>query len=284
MQDHDPIQSEGLIPTVSIDALLAARDNLVAALEGAGRKVEEALGHFSRFASYPPSLELSCGSERYRLTDARDADRWREEVDRAAWRHLFEVSGVSDVMSSERKRKLQGMLHGPAHRSADERIPPLTRENIAATFESVFSSVGDMFEESVEEVFRKLSWDYRTNVPCRFGRRLIVEYGCDAWPGSRTWSIRYDSSVNDLERVVCRLAGLPQPDHRSGLRGRGDMPFGEWVTGLYGEGVEPPLRVKGHRKRSLHVEIADPEVVDKLNRIIAKRYPGRVAPERKPKK
>lgn len=275
----DTIQTEALISTVSVDALLMARDHLVETLERAGRDIGQALTNFARFADYPPAVEVAYGSERVSLTRAEDAQRWKDEIDRAAWRHLFSLSGIGDVMSTERKQKLHGMLYDRAPRHGEERIPPLTRENIAATFEAVFSSVGEMFEESVEAVYRKLSWDYRTNVPCKFGQRMILEYGVDTvWSNSKTWRVPYDSRTVDLERVVCRLAKIPQPDHRSGLRGQ-EYPFGQWVEGKY-EGPAP-LRVKGYKKRTLHVEIADPAIVEAMNKIMAKRYPGQLAPERK---
>lgn len=58
-------------------------------------------------------------------------------------------------------------------------MPALTRGNIEATFIALHQSRAEMFERGVIEIYRSLSWRYRTNTPIRFGKRIIVSGFCD---------------------------------------------------------------------------------------------------------
>jgi hypothetical protein len=46
---------------------------------------------------------------------------------------------------------------------------------ILSTFEQLHQSKGDVFERGVINVFKRLSWDYKSNSPCKFGKKIIVE-------------------------------------------------------------------------------------------------------------
>ncbi|WP_230080493.1 DUF4942 domain-containing protein, partial [Burkholderia pseudomallei] len=59
---------------------------------------------------------------------------------------------------------------------AEGDVPELTAANIEATFTQLYGARGDMFERGVLECFRQLSWNYKSNEPFRFGRRIILKY------------------------------------------------------------------------------------------------------------
>ncbi|WP_410958781.1 DUF4942 domain-containing protein, partial [Salmonella sp. 6201] len=56
------------------------------------------------------------------------------------------------------------------------------------------------------------SWDYKNNLPFRFGKRIIVKYLLS----QGTTNHRATNELDDLMRVFCVLDGQPEPDHRHG--------------------------------------------------------------------
>lgn len=53
----------------------------------------------------------------------------------------------------------------------DDKLPAINEENIRATFEQLHSSKMDVFERGVLNEFKGLSWDYKSNCPCKFGKK-----------------------------------------------------------------------------------------------------------------
>lgn len=53
--------------------------------------------------------------------------------------------------------------------------PEITLDNVLATFRHLNASKMQTFEQGLIDVYRKLSWDYRTNNPCRLGKKIIIE-------------------------------------------------------------------------------------------------------------
>lgn len=43
-----------------------------------------------------------------------------------------------------------------------------------STFEQLHQNKDEVFERGVINVFRGLSWNYKTNSPCKFGSKIIV--------------------------------------------------------------------------------------------------------------
>ncbi len=75
--------------------------------------------------------------------------------------------------------------------------------------------LSDVFERGIINVFKGLSWDYKTNNPCYFGKKIIVnnlvKHG--RWGYSLNWGWRRDQ-LADLERMLYLLDGKPIPDNR----------------------------------------------------------------------
>lgn len=57
-------------------------------------------------------------------------------------------------------------------------IPAISEENILNTFEQLHLNKGEVFERGVINVFKGLSWNFKTNSPCRFGGKIIVTGLC----------------------------------------------------------------------------------------------------------
>ncbi|MGJ0490082.1 DUF4942 domain-containing protein [Methylobacter sp.] len=179
-------------------------------------------------------------------------------VDTPAWQYLLHESGLRTFMDASAREKWDKQI------STGE-IPPLTLDNIEATFEGLHKARGEMFERGVIACFRRLSWSYKTNQPCKFGKRLIVNglfsYGT---PNHRT-----TDELDDLMRVFHVIDGKPEADHRNGIYA---LVSGAWQR-RESEAGNDYMRIKWFKKGTGHVFFKRPDLVDKMNMILAKHYP-----------
>ena len=151
-------------------------------------------------------------------------------------------------------------------------LPPLTAENIVATFRHVHSTRSEMFERGVISLFQRLSWDYKTNLPCRFGKRLIFQlftmYG-DNFDHSFVNQATCDE-LDDLTRVLHVLDGKPEPDRRDGFYRTIHSAQLEKRMGWEGE----YFSLKWFRKGSGHLTFKRKDLVDQVNKIVARHFPN----------
>lgn len=61
------------------------------------------------------------------------------------------------------------------HKNLEEGdLPAISEANILSTFEQLHLNKMDVFERGIINVFKGLSWDYKTNSPSSFGKKIIV--------------------------------------------------------------------------------------------------------------
>ena len=94
-------------------------------------------------------------------------------------------------------------------------MPPITLDNVMSTFRHLNASKADTFTQGLIDIFKSLSWDYKTNNPCMFGKRIIIAPLLDVW---RSGWVRFSSDghtkIDDLARPFYVLDGRNVPDHR----------------------------------------------------------------------
>lgn len=78
------------------------------------------------------------------------------------------------LMSSKQHDEWDRQLSG-------DDMPELTLETVMATFQQLNASKLDTFEQGIIDVFRALSWDYKTNNPCKIGKKIIVSRLLDVY-------------------------------------------------------------------------------------------------------
>lgn len=83
-------------------------------------------------------------------------------------------TGMITLMSSKQQDAWEKQLHS-------DDMPEITLETVIATFAQLNASKSDTFEQGVIDVFRALSWDYKTNNPCRLGKKIIVSRLLETW-------------------------------------------------------------------------------------------------------
>ncbi|SQH91523.1 prophage protein [Salmonella enterica subsp. salamae] len=108
-------------------------------------------------------------------------------IDRSIWRDLMLKSGMLVLMDAEARSQWTKNLEGGD-------LPAISEANILSTFEQLHHNKQDVFERGIINVFKGLSWDYKTNNPCCFGKKIIINnlVKHDRWGYSLNWGWRRD--------------------------------------------------------------------------------------------
>lgn len=258
-----------LIPSVSIENLLRQRAAVLSLFQKAVDALFEA--HAVATAAHLgfPDISLSKDYQGNGISIVGEFSRRAElfvlfqaAMDAGAWRYLMDESGMKSLMSATKRAEFDEQLHGKT-------IPELTREAIHDTFGALHAARADMFDQGVIECFKHLSWRYKTNLPQKFGKRIIVTYLCShGGPNHRTTNV-----LDDLMRVFHVIDGKPEADHRRGCYAliyaamREQQAWPKNAENNY-------IAVRLFRNENGHVTFKRPDLIDKLNRIIAKHFPN----------
>ncbi|MBT2069580.1 DUF4942 domain-containing protein [Enterobacter cloacae] len=190
-------------------------------------------------------------------------------LDRGIWRDLMKRSGMLSLMDAQARDQWYNSLE-------KEDIPTVSEANILSTFEQLHQSKSEVFERGVINVFKGLSWDFKTNSPYKFGKKIIVTglVKCDRWGFGLNCGWQRDR-LADLERMLMILDGKPIPDSRADVTRRlGDHIHDNRHSTHYEDEM---FAIKYFQKGTAHIIFKRLELVDKLNEIIARHYPGLLA-------
>lgn len=194
-------------------------------------------------------------------------------IDCAAWQYLMSQSGLRSLMDAEARKKWDEAV-------SKGDVPEFTEPNVRSTFGMLHDARGEMFERGVITCFKGLSWDYKTNLPQKFGKRIVMRFirgqvtpGRYGGGGTSLGHVNYTScdKLDDMERVLSVLDGKPEPD--SARRG--------WYSRLVGcdkttdpDAASDYISVRSFRNGNGHATFKRLDLVDRMNQIIAKHYPG----------
>lgn len=187
-------------------------------------------------------------------------------IDRSIWKDLMNKSGMLALMDAQAREEWYNSLE-------KDDIPAVSEENILSTFEQLHQSKAEVFERGIINVFKGLSWDYKSNSPCKFGKKIIVDglVQYDRW-GFHFRHGRRREQLADLDRMLNLLDGKPVPDNRADVTRRlGDHIDANRHAPRYEDEI---FVIKYFQKGTAHITFKRPELVDKLNDIIARHYPG----------
>jgi len=190
-------------------------------------------------------------------------------IDRSIWRDLMLKSGMMALMDAQARDQW--------HKNLEEGdLPAISEANILSTFELLHLNKMEVFERGIINVFKGLSWDYKTNSPCSFGKKIIINnlVSHNRWGFSLNWGWRRDQ-LADLERMLFLLSGKSIPDNRSDITTRltahiRDNPDKDVYEDEF-------FRVRYFQKGTAHLTFKRLDLVERMNDIIAKHYPGMLA-------
>ncbi|EEQ06069.1 DUF4942 domain-containing protein [Yersinia bercovieri] len=187
-------------------------------------------------------------------------------LDRGIWQDLMKKSGMLSLMDAQARDQWDKNLEG-------DNIPAINEDNILSTFEQLHQQKDDVFERGVINLFKGLSWHYKTNSPCRFGKKLIISnlVSCNQWGFTLNHGYRRDQ-LADLERMLHLLDGKAIPDNRSDVTSRlyEHIRVNSQMAKIYEDDY---FLIKYFMKGSAHLTFRKPALIDKMNNIVAKRYP-----------
>ncbi len=189
-----------LICSTSIERIVTGRDAALSLIEILIHKLDD----ISRLTS-------SIGgdvAEHWAMRQGHSFDCWlmqpvdkampviTRNIDRSIWRDLMLKSGMLTLMDAEARSQWAKNLEGGD-------LPAISEANILSTFEQLHHNKQDVFERGIINVFKGLSWDYKTNNPCYFGKKIIFNnlVKHDRWGFSLNWGWRRDQ-LADLERML----------------------------------------------------------------------------------
>ncbi|ASN16103.1 restriction endonuclease subunit M [Pantoea ananatis] len=262
-----------LILSTSIERVVTGRDSALKQIE----QLIEQLDTISRLTS-----EIGGGTaQNWAMKSGHRYDSWLTEktdkaipaitrnIDRIIWRDLMLKSGMMALMDAQARDQW--------HKNLEEGdLPAISKENILSTFEQLHLNKMDVFECGIINIFKGLSWDYKTNSPCSFGKKVIINnlVSHNRWGFSLNWGWRRDQLV-DLERMLFLLDGKVIPDNRADI----SINLMNHIRDNPGKNVydDEYFSIRYFQKGTAHLTFKRAELVDKINDIIAKHYPGMLA-------
>lgn len=266
-------QLNALVPSVSVDALVLRRNAIVDRLKEAHQALQQVAEltevAFGEDHCRYRHLHLQDTATHISFTDSESLPDFVRKIDASGWSYLLDQSGIKTFMSAKVREEWDKAI-------GDLKVPELTAENIWATFQALYDQRGEMFEAGVIEVFRSLSWHYKTNRPVKFGKRLVMNYMLDGWFGSGSVSFSGANKLDDLIRVLCVLDGKPEPDHRQGSYRL--LNAAKWPVATRDVELHGVVSVRGFKNRNAHITFLRLDLVERMNQILAKHYPMALPP------
>lgn len=263
-----------LVPSVAIDRIIAVRREGVRKYIDALAMLHEAKALFSAISGENTTCNFGqCVFDAVRSASnpRRDEKTIKKGIDVDIWRYLMKETGMITLMSRKQHDEWETQLYS-------DTMPEITLETVLATFKQLNASKVSTFEQGVIDVFRALSWDYKTNNPCRMGNKIIVSRLLETWgKGYIRASHSSVAQLDDLAKPFYLLDGKNVPDSR--------VADGVAFTSFYDrEGFSGAVYegeyffVRYFKKGSGHIVFKRPELVDQINAIVARYYPAMLPP------
>ena len=192
-----------------------------------------------------------------------------QNIDRSIWKDLMNKSGMLALMDAQARDEWYNSLE-------KDDIPAVSEENILSTFEQLHQSKAEVFERGIINVFKGLSWDYKSNSPCKFGKKIIVDglVQYDRW-GFHFRHGRRREQLADLDRMLNLLDGKPVPENRNDLSVRLDAHICKQHASVY---EDEYVEIRYFQKGTGHIIFKRSDLIDKMNGIVARHFPATLPP------
>lgn len=267
-------QSGEMVPSVEIERIIALRNEGIRQyLEGIqllrdARKMMQGAGSCQYLYDFERAVE---GALRVSESATHNAGAAIARViDGKIWDSLMSQTGMYTLMSAKQRDEWDKQLSG-------KDMPAVTLDNVLATFRELNAGKAGTFTQGIIDVFKQLSWDYKTNNPCKFGKRIVISSLLCVRRYGVSFSCESHAKIDDLARPFYVLEGRNVPDYRVSDGARLDEFFS--ANGFNGEIFEGDyFTVRYFKKGSAHITFKRPELVEQLNDLVASQYPGMLPP------
>jgi len=192
----------------------------------------------------------------YRIHDDDTIRYYTERVDRELWSRFLHGAGLWDLMSSQERDRWRKVVGSEAR----DPVEPFSAETALGVFQDLRERKDELRKEALAGLYRRLSWDHKTNQPAQFGEKLIYQGFWD-WRG---WETSYGrDAMSDLMRELYRVDGKPEPATH-------------WERAIDGY-----IDVQKFKNGNAHIRLLRPDLVDRLNAELGQWFPGALpAPSR----
>jgi hypothetical protein len=256
-----------MIVSASVAELIENRNTIKAKILAAFQTLSKAISTEMAVTSKKHSiLESFLAGGRWHSASLNDPEdtmvQAMQQLDAGFWDTLMEKSGIRAFMSAAKRDQWRDLI-------SEGKTPPFEMDSIKATFADLYEKRADMMEEGMIDLFRRLSWNYRTNNPVRMEKKLIVERVLNSY-GMVNNSVT--NELDDLVRILSVYDGKPIPEHRHGMYAviadamahKDSVVDTEYFT------------MKVYKKGSGHIVFKESAIplLDQCNRVIAKAFPG----------
>jgi hypothetical protein len=277
-RSHLMSTSTHLIQSVSVDKVMAARQDAINAFTEAMQLMkiaEQKIAFVMKETGSKAALKLNdCFYNALFVT--HDAEKCgnaiARQMDATIWKLLMDETGMYSIMSQKQRDTWETTLYS-------DQMPLATLENVASTFSGLYRDRDKVYREGIVDVFRSLSWDYKTNNPVMIGKKIIKEGFFNS--SKMYWSINrtFLEKIDDLARAFYLFDKKPLEDHRSGVGYQLETFFN--THGFTGGAYEHEyFSIKYYQKGSAHITFKRLDVVDAINDLIAEMHPGALAAAR----
>lgn len=254
-------ENNELITSTDVERLVTLRKQLIDRAEAATSELLSIQREMTQYYTHFGFNNSSRDGVEIRSNPMPDITK---NIDKAMWGYLMEKTQMFSVMDHATKAKFRKDLENP---------PALTVESVAATFAELLNSRDDIFEQGIINLFKNLSWDYKTNQPQKFGKRIVKTFFCR--PNySKGMAVNYGRASDelvDLERIMLSIDKKPQPEHSKTLPYRIDSYSQQTGEKSYQDDY---VSVKMFKNQNMHIEFKRPDIIEQMNFVIARNYPG----------
>lgn len=251
-----------LIPSVSIAAFLNAREGIRQRLETIHALIQEteAMAQQAGFGRVlQPRVYKEVGEfDPSSFVTPDGLNPTLHQMDVRGWKHLMNQTGLYSFFDRTAREDWRERIE-----KGD--VPPLSVDTIAGVFGALHQDRRNMMERGVVEVFKHLSWDFKSNQPVKISPKIVLTDILDFRGGVKNSPRDTLYFLDDLVRALHWIEGTAEPDHRKDIwtevRGAGTYDFPFFIMTVYKKGTG-------------HITFKNPTLVGGLNQILAKHYPG----------
>lgn len=245
-----------LMPRQTIEQLVRERNAIIEQAMQAAQSCHDVQRRLARAAGGVIDNKLI--SNHMDSESARAATRRRitQDVDRAHWRHILQTTGLRDHLTAKRLAEFE--------RTVEFEPPAITVELLAGTLLELASQAPAMLAESITDLWRRLSPEFKAHSKAPFPDRWIV----DVDMSHVRWSAGVIERLHEIDRIMAQLDGQPVPiEYQQGLSG---LVWRRRIEKVWGDETDL-WTVKKYKNGRAHLRTKRPDLIAKLNQILIER-------------
>lgn len=180
------------------------------------------------------------------------------------WSQVINLSGILDYMTAEKRNEWCGQIR-------EMKTPDFNRDLVMDTVSNLLLSRESFIADKADGIFKNLSSKHVTNSPLAFRERLIMSHLITSYGSIDSSRSEY---LTELRSIIAQVYNRDN----SRVRMYDDL-YGIFKEGSFGKWHEfdgGSFKIRLYKVGTVHIEI-HPEVANKLNKLLAHKYPNAIA-------